>query len=184
MKTKKENKDWEKKFKLLENHLIVLAQEQDEAMFVRKDTQESQELWQEQMNAIKDFLKAQKKEIIERIKILKSANTEDNMISVGNYSEFGSKSDGNTMTPNKEEIIKEFDERFGESKYRTTLKQFLLKAIKEAKCRTAEENGKFCELRLKKQRSEIIENLTTELHYCIENKEDYKRVKKYLVKQK
>ena len=73
---------------------------------------------------------------------------------------------------------------FGQEKRIKEIKQFLLKAIKEAKCRTAEENGKFCELRLEKQRSEIIENLITELHYCIENKEDYKRVKKYLEKQK
>jgi len=33
---------------------------------------------------------------------------------------------------------------------------------------------------LKAQKKEIIEELITELHYCIKNKEDYKRVKKYL----
>jgi len=172
--TNKENKNWEKELKEIIGDIV--------STFIGGGN--LPDIIELRMPKIRQLLKAQKKEIIEKVKILKSANTEDNMISVGNYSEFGSKSDGNTMTPNKEEIIKEFDERFGESKYRTTLKQFLLKAIKEAKCRTAEENGKFCELRLKKQRSEIIENLTTELHYCIENKEDYKRVKKYLEKQK
>ena len=61
-------------FSLLENHLIVLAENQDEAI-LRNDKEDSQRLWQDQINAIQSFLlsaietalKKQKAEILGKI---------------------------------------------------------------------------------------------------------------------
>ena len=70
--TNKENKNWEKELKEIIGDIV--------STFIGGGN--LPDIIELRMPKIRQLLKAQKKEIIEKVKILKSANTEDNMISV------------------------------------------------------------------------------------------------------
>ncbi len=128
--------NWEKKFSMLENHLICLSENQVQAI-IQEDKEDSQRLWQDQMNAIKFFFRQKIEEAYEQGLHETAIRIDKEMIEWLKNNQEGVKMIEEITKSAKKSLLQEIQEEMGGEK---TPAEMALKNDLRMRCIVASEN--------------------------------------------